>query len=104
MDVKTARKYRDLKVLPSQRAPEHTWRTRPDPFDEVWPWIEEQFTLNPRLRAKTLFDVLQREHPRRRPSNTDAALRRARAIAIHQGFRVSSLNATGRRAWHRQAL
>jgi len=65
INVKTARKYRDLKVLPSQCAPEHTWRTRPDPFDEVWPWIEEQLRLNARLRAKTLFDALQREHPGR---------------------------------------
>ena len=37
IDVETARKYRDLKVLPSQCAAEHAWRTRPDPFDEVWP-------------------------------------------------------------------
>ena len=65
MDVKTARKYRDSGLLPSECAPEHTWRTRYDPFQEVWPWIEEQLQLNPRLRAKTLLDALQREHPGR---------------------------------------
>ena len=31
MDRKTARKYRDGK-LPSERAAEHTWRTREDPL------------------------------------------------------------------------
>ena len=62
MDPKTARKYRDLKLLPSQCAAEHDWRTRPDPFDEVWPWVEEQLRLNARLRSKTLFNALQREH------------------------------------------
>ena len=63
MDPKTARKYRELKLLPSQCTPDHAWRTRPDPFDEVWPWVEEQLRLNTRLQSKTLFDALQREHP-----------------------------------------
>ena len=35
MDEKTARKYRDAGQLPSQLHVEHTWRTRPDPFEEV---------------------------------------------------------------------
>ena len=35
MDEKTARKYRDAEQLPSQMKTEHTWRTRPDSFEEV---------------------------------------------------------------------
>ena len=37
MDEKTAGKYRQAGKLPSQLQTEHTWRTRSDPFDEVWP-------------------------------------------------------------------
>ena len=36
MDEKTARKYRGLNKLPSEIEVDHTWRTREDPFDEVW--------------------------------------------------------------------
>ena len=64
MDIKTARKYRSG-PLPSQCRPEHNWRTRPDPFDEVWPWVAEQLGISAGLQAKTLFDELCREHPGR---------------------------------------
>ena len=40
MDAKTARKYREVKQLPSQIGKAHGWRTRPDPFEEVWGEIE----------------------------------------------------------------
>src|SRR5947209_9900231 len=55
MERKTARKYRHLGRLPSEVSMEHTWRTREDPFEDVWPWIEGQLAVNPRLEAKTLF-------------------------------------------------
>ena len=41
IDEKTARKYRDSDSLPSQRRVPHTWRTREDPFQDVWPEILE---------------------------------------------------------------
>jgi hypothetical protein len=64
MDDKTARKYRRLDRLPSEVRPmERPWRTRPDPFADVWPQVEAQLTLNPGLEAKTLFEWLQRQHP-----------------------------------------
>src|SRR6201993_774731 len=44
---------------------EHTWRTCPNPFAEVWPRVEELLTLNPGLEAKAVFDWLQREYPGR---------------------------------------
>jgi hypothetical protein len=65
MDPKTARKYRRLGKLPSAVAQPHTWRTRKDPFQEVWPWCREQLELNWRLEAKALFGALQRRHPGR---------------------------------------
>jgi hypothetical protein len=65
IDVKTARKYRRLGKRPSEVAGPHTWRTRQDPFDGVWEWCREQLELSPGLRAKTLFEALQRAYPGR---------------------------------------
>src|SRR5947209_1323329 len=65
MDEKTARKYRRLGRLPSEVRMEHHWRTRADPFEEVWPQLQEQLALNPGLEAKTLFQALQRQYPAR---------------------------------------
>jgi hypothetical protein len=64
LDPKTARKYRRLGLLPSEvKRMDRDWRTRPDPFAEVWPELHEQLTLNPGLQAKTLFAELQRRFP-----------------------------------------
>lgn len=67
MDPKTARKYRNPGKLPSVVRAEQvrTWRTRNDPFDEVWWEIEAFLELNSGLEAKTLFDHLQRTYPGR---------------------------------------
>lgn len=65
MDEKTARKYRRLGKLPSTVKAEHTWRTRPDPFAEVWEGLKNKLDLNPGLEAKTLFADLQRRCPGR---------------------------------------
>ena len=67
VDEKTARKYRDSDSLPSQRRVPHTWRTREDPFQDVWPELLELLRLNPGLQAKTLFLDLQRRFPGRFP-------------------------------------
>jgi hypothetical protein len=65
MDRETARKYRNSGKLPSELRTEHDWRTRIDPFAEVWPWVAGQLSMNPGLEARTLFEALQREHPGR---------------------------------------
>jgi len=66
IDPKTACKYRRLGLLPSEvKRMDRDWRTRPDPFGEVWPELQEQLTLNPGLEAKTLFLELQRRFPGR---------------------------------------
>jgi hypothetical protein len=65
MDVKTARKYRRLGRLLSEVVRAHTWRTRKDPFAEVWDEARRQLELNPGLEAKTLFEAMQRESPGR---------------------------------------
>jgi predicted site-specific integrase-resolvase len=40
MDPKTARKYLRARRLPSVMQQKHTWRTRPDPFADVWDEIQ----------------------------------------------------------------
>jgi hypothetical protein len=65
MDPKTARKYLVLNHLPSEVKKERHWRTREDPFSEVWDQVRQQIEENPGLEAKTLFEWLQREHPGR---------------------------------------
>jgi hypothetical protein len=72
MDTKSARKYRQADRLPSESVTPRTWRTREDPFQDVWPQLRELLEHNPGLQAKTLFEDLQRRFPGRFP---DAQLR-----------------------------
>ena len=62
MHRETARRYRQIGQLPSEVRADHGWRTRPDVFAEVWPWVVEQLSVNPGLEAKTLLEALQRAH------------------------------------------
>lgn len=67
MDEKTARKYRDQDKLPSEIKAVRVrgWRTRPDPFEEVWSVAQPFLEANSGLEAKTLFQYLQRTYPGR---------------------------------------
>jgi hypothetical protein len=67
MDTKSARKYRQADRLPSETVTPRTWRTREDPFQDVWPQLRDLLELNPGLQAKTLFEDLQRRFPGRFP-------------------------------------
>lgn len=61
MDEKTARRHRRLGDAARVR-PQRTWRTRPDPFADVWAGIETRLVADAQLKAVTLFAQLQREH------------------------------------------
>lgn len=76
MDAKTARKYRDAQRLPSESFAPRTWRTRPDPFQDVWPELRDQLERAPGLQAKTLFEDLQRRFPGRFPDSQLRTLQR----------------------------
>jgi len=65
MHQETARRYRGLGKLPSEVAVVHDWRTREDPFEEVWDEAVEFLEGNAGLEAKTIFDHLQRKYPGR---------------------------------------
>lgn len=62
MSEKTARKYRDLGKLPSECKKERLWKTRKDPFEEVWDEIEFFLENNKNVEAKTIFEFLQKNH------------------------------------------
>ncbi len=63
MDIKTARKYLKSGRLPSQMKAPRDWRTREDPFSDVWPEIEVLIKEAPDLQALTIFQELQRRYP-----------------------------------------
>jgi transposase len=63
MDVKTARKYLQTRRLPSQMKVPRDWRTRKDPFEDVWSEVEALIKDSPELQALTIFQDLQRRYP-----------------------------------------
>jgi hypothetical protein len=65
MDPTTARRYLGLERLPSELQKERPWRTREDPFGEVWDAVQRQIQESPGREAKTLLEWLQREYPGR---------------------------------------
>ncbi len=70
MDEKTARTYRENKVLPSQSQHARDYRTRKDPFHEVWSEVQARLETEPRLQAKTLLAWLQERYPGQFPDST----------------------------------
>lgn len=76
MSSKTARKYRKSNKLPSECKPVHDWRTRSDPFAEVWEEILSLLQVNAGLQGKTLFQKLQQDHPGKFPDYQLRSLQR----------------------------
>lgn len=63
MGEKAARKYLRSGLLPSQMKEPRDWRTRADPFIDVWPEAEALVKDEPSLEALTVFQELQRRYP-----------------------------------------
>jgi len=63
MSVRTARSYERRGTLPSQLHPPRRYRTRPNPFADDWPWVEEHLRRDPALQATTLFALLCERRP-----------------------------------------
>lgn len=86
VDRKTARKYVKTGKLPSEMVPPRTWRTRSDPFAEVWDDMAARLEQEPGLEAKTLFEVLCEEHPGRyEPGQLRTLQRRVRRWRAQRG-------------------
>lgn len=65
MSLPTARKYWRSGGMPSEMKEARTWRTRENPFEDVWAEIEAMLREEPRLKAKTIFEELQTKYPGR---------------------------------------
>lgn len=86
MDEKTARDYRDDERLPSQRKKPREYRTRIDPFADVWSEVQRRLEAEPQLQAKTLFQWIQDRYPGLYPDSTRRTFeRRVRLWRSTQG-------------------
>jgi len=63
MHRNTARKYVHASQGPKQLKRPHTWRTREDPVEAIWPEAERRLAATPGLEAKELFKQLLKERP-----------------------------------------
>jgi transposase len=63
MSRTTARKHLRQDDVMEQRQAPHTWRTRADPLEEVWPRALAMLREAPELEAKALFEYLAQSHP-----------------------------------------
>ena len=59
----TARNYLRQDDVMEQRQTPHTWRTREDPLEEIWPQALAMLGQTPELEAKALFEYLAQRHP-----------------------------------------
>ncbi len=62
---RTGRKYEQAGMLPSQMKKPRTHRTRDNPFERDWSWVEAQIRDDPALQTKTLFALLCAAFPGR---------------------------------------
>jgi hypothetical protein len=62
MSERTARKYARSSRVPSQAKVPHAWRTRPDPFVDVWPEVEALLRRDNGLQAKPIWTELNERH------------------------------------------
>ena len=63
MDRKTARRYVRTGQGPTELKKPHTWRTRQDPVEAIWPEAEHRLEAAPGLEAQELFEDLLKQHP-----------------------------------------
>jgi transcriptional regulator with XRE-family HTH domain len=65
MSVRTVREYERRAKLPSQLKQPRTYRSRPNPFADDWPWITQLLEDDPALQGQTVFGLLCDRHPGR---------------------------------------
>jgi hypothetical protein len=76
ISVRSARRIERDSQLPSQK-PRRYWRSRPDPFVEVWDTeVVPMLASEPRLQAITILRKLQDDHPDQYPDSMRRTLER----------------------------
>lgn len=65
MSEPTARKYARSGQMPSAVRAPHKWRTRTDPYEDVWPQIEQWLRQDGALQSTTIWMALNEQYPGR---------------------------------------
>jgi hypothetical protein len=63
MDRKTATKYINSKILPSEIVKDRNWKTHPDKLEAIWSKAEEFLQENSDIEGKALFEHLLETYP-----------------------------------------
>ena len=63
-------------MLSNRRQSKRAWRTRRDPFAEVWPEVCRELEADPVQEVKSIFQELQRQFPDRFPNGQLRTLQR----------------------------
>lgn len=63
MHRQTARRYLAEQAGPKALRQAHTWRTRDDPLEAIWPQAERWLSESPEVEFKALFEHLVSTHP-----------------------------------------
>jgi len=86
MSRNTARKHLRQDDVLKQEKPLHTWRTRKDPLERIWPEALKMLREAPELEAKALFDHLSQGHPGKvKPGLLRTFQRRVRSWRLAEG-------------------
>jgi len=86
VDRQTARKYLNAGQSPAELQARHSWRTRPDPLDQIWDEVAAMLRDAPDLEAKTLFEhFLERPESALEESHLRTFYRRVRHWRATQG-------------------
>lgn len=86
MSRTTGAKYLAQNDVIEQSHVPHTWRTRKDPLEAVWPKAEEMLRQAPELEAKALFEYLATTRPEPlKPGLLRTFQRRAKAWRLKEG-------------------
>jgi len=77
MSLSTAKRYLAMKKRSkAKKKPQRSWRTRPDPFVDVWGELREMLQRDPGLEAKTLMSWLLEQYPGKFNAGQERTLRR----------------------------
>lgn len=63
MDRKTAAKYINQSLIPSEIVKNRNWKTHPDKLEKIWPKAEQFLKESSEIEAKALFEHLIDTHP-----------------------------------------
>jgi hypothetical protein len=84
MSRQSARKYLQQDDPLKQEKVPHTWRTRQDPLEAIWPEAESMLREAPELEARALFEYLLQKHPGHlKPAMLRTFQRRVKAAQHH---------------------